>query len=252
MKKRTFKLAALLLCGSICMEGAGLTAFASSAETQTEMETELKTASEAEAETETETETEPQEIFWSEDKTLYMTDDVYVREAADTGAEAVSVAHRGEGIVVIGEVGDWYIVNLAAAPENPEEEETEMSAEDLAEAEMTTEISEEAEAEVTEEITGGAEAAAENSVEMEIGYVVKKYITENKEEADQAVAAQEYAVKAAQEEAARQAAAAAAAASHKSSGKYEVSRQKYPDCDGSGHGYYEIKYSDGSTATVDY
>ena len=34
--------------------------------------------------------------------------------------------------------------------------------------------------------------------------------------------------------------------------KTEVSRQNYPDCDGSGHGYYEITYSDGSTAIVEY
>ena len=35
-------------------------------------------------------------------------------------------------------------------------------------------------------------------------------------------------------------------------GKTEVSRQAYDDCDGSGHGYYEITYSDGSTAIEEY
>lgn len=34
--------------------------------------------------------------------------------------------------------------------------------------------------------------------------------------------------------------------------RYEVSRQNYPDCDGSGHGYYEILYSDGSTEYEEY
>ena len=53
------------------------------------------------------------------------------------------------------------------------------------------------------------------------------------------------------------AAAAAAAASQassgsQSSGKHEVGRQKFDDCDGSGHGYYIITYSDGSTATQNY
>ncbi len=37
-----------------------------------------------------------------------------------------------------------------------------------------------------------------------------------------------------------------------SGGKTEVSRKKFPDCDGSGHGYYEIKYSDGTTKYEDY
>lgn len=35
-------------------------------------------------------------------------------------------------------------------------------------------------------------------------------------------------------------------------GVYEVSRQAMPDCDGSGHGYYIITYSDGSTGTEEY
>ena len=59
----------------------------------------------------------------------------------------------------------------------------------------------------------------------------------------------------AQYEAAAQQAAAQASAGQSSAapqGKYEVSRQAYDDCDGSGHGYYEITYSDGSTAREEY
>ena len=41
-------------------------------------------------------------------------------------------------------------------------------------------------------------------------------------------------------------------ASDDDGGVYEVSRENYPDCDGSGHGYYEILYSDGSTEYVEY
>lgn len=37
-----------------------------------------------------------------------------------------------------------------------------------------------------------------------------------------------------------------------SGGKHIVSKRKVPDCDGSGHGYWEIKYSDGSTTTKSY
>lgn len=37
-----------------------------------------------------------------------------------------------------------------------------------------------------------------------------------------------------------------------SGGKKEVSRKKFMDCDGSGHGYYEITYSDGSKKYEDF
>ncbi len=40
--------------------------------------------------------------------------------------------------------------------------------------------------------------------------------------------------------------------SKSSSGKKEVSREKVYDCDGSGHGYYIIHYSDGSTSYKDF
>lgn len=81
------------------------------------------------------------------------------------------------------------------------------------------------------------------------GYVVKEYLTESKDEADQAVKS-EAAAKAAAE--AQAAAAAQQSQSSGGGGRYEVSRQDYPDCDGSGHGYCEITYSDGSVETVEY
>ena len=34
--------------------------------------------------------------------------------------------------------------------------------------------------------------------------------------------------------------------------KYETGRDNYPDCDGSGHGYYEIHYSDGTSSILEY
>lgn len=87
------------------------------------------------------------------------------------------------------------------------------------------------------------------------GYVARAYLSRDKESADAAVKAEEAAIAQAQAEA--QAAAAAAAASQQpsqsgSQGVYEVSREAYDDCDGSGHGYYVITYSDGSTATEEY
>lgn len=90
------------------------------------------------------------------------------------------------------------------------------------------------------------------------GYVARAFLSKDKESADAAVKAEEAAVAQAQAQAA---AAAAAQAAQQSGGQtqqsgaqsvYEVSREKYDDCDGSGHGYYEITYSDGSTVIEEY
>ncbi len=96
-----------------------------------------------------------------------------------------------------------------------------------------------------------------------VGYSVRKCVSEDEQEAIAAVKAEEAAreaIRIAQEEAARQAAAQQAAAARSSRGSsskggssvYETGRQKFDDCDGSGHGYYEITYSDGSTRYEEY
>ena len=84
------------------------------------------------------------------------------------------------------------------------------------------------------------------------GYIARSFLSKDKESADAAVKAEEAAQ--AQAAAAQQAAAQASAGQSSAApqGKYEVSRQAYDDCDGSGHGYYEIIYSDGSTAREEY
>ena len=92
------------------------------------------------------------------------------------------------------------------------------------------------------------------------GYIARSFLSKDKESADAAVKAEEAAQAQAAAEAQAAAAAAQQAASQASSGqsaaapqgKSEVSRQAYDDCDGSGHGYYEITYSDGSTAREEY
>ena len=92
------------------------------------------------------------------------------------------------------------------------------------------------------------------------GYIARSFLSKDKESADAAVKAEEAAqaqaaaAAAAQQAAAQQAAAQASAGQNSAApqGKYEVSRQAYDDCDGSGHGYYEITYSDGSTAREEY
>lgn len=175
-------------------------------ETQTETQTQAETQSETQTETASETEVK--------EKTMYVSGDVYMREAADKDAKAVTVLATGKEITVLGEEGDWYQVK----------------------------------------------------VDDKEGYVVKKYITDSKEEAEAAAkakqdaeeaAAAQQAAEAAAQQAAEQAAQQAAQQASQSAGstaggKTEVSRQAYDDCDGSGHGYYEITYSDGSTAIEEY
>lgn len=182
-------------------------------ETQTQAETQTETASETEKATETESETAKAEKAAeteAKEKTMYVSGDVYMREAADKDAKAVTVLATGKEITVLGEEGDWYQIK----------------------------------------------------VDDKEGYVVKKYITDSKEEAEaaakakqdaeDAAAAQQAAEAAAQQAAEQAAQQASQSAGSTAGGKTEVSRQAYDDCDGSGHGYYEITYSDGSTAIEEY
>ena len=177
---------------------------------ETQSETQTETASETEKATETESETAKAAETEAKEKTMYVSGDVYMREAADKDAKAVTVLATGKEITVLGEEGDWYQVK----------------------------------------------------VDDKEGYVVKKYITDSKEEAEaaakakqdaeEAAAAQQAAEAAAQQAAEQAAQQAAQQPSQSAGGKTEVSRQAYDDCDGSGHGYYEITYSDGSTAIEEY
>ena len=109
-------------------------------------------------------------------------------------------------------------------------------------------------------VTGAAPKWSKVVMGETTGYIARSFLSKDKESADAAVKAEEAAQAQAAAEAQAAAAAAQQAASQASSGqsaaapqgKYEVSRQAYDDCDGSGHGYYEITYSDGSTAREEY
>lgn len=88
------------------------------------------------------------------------------------------------------------------------------------------------------------------------GYVFHSYLTEDKAAVDALVKAKQEADAAAAQAAAAAAVQAAqqqaAAAAAQPAQKTEVSRQAYDDCDGSGHGYYEITWSDGSVTYENY
>lgn len=94
------------------------------------------------------------------------------------------------------------------------------------------------------------------------GFVFHSFITEDKASVDAALKAKAEAeaaaaAAAAQAQAEAEAAAAAQAQAQQQQQQqapavYEVSRVAYDDCDGSGHGYFEITYSDGSVAYEEY
>lgn len=154
--------------------------------------------------------------------TMYASSNVHVREKADQESESLKVLQLGDEATAIGAVPGWIKVKSG-------------------------------------DVTG---------------YVYHSYITENKEKVDvlvqekrEAEAAAQAAAEAAAQAAAAQAAAAQAAAEEAAAQAwaqqqqqqqqqtqevYEVSRQQFDDCDGSGHGYYEITYSDGSVAYEEY
>ena len=162
-----------------------------------------------------------EEKEWGESLTMYLLSNVNVREKADKESKSLKVLSTGTEVKGIAVAPGWIKVQA-------------------------------------DDITG---------------YVYHTYITENKEAADAKVKAEKEA-KAQAEAAAAQAAAAQAQQSQDNydysqdqgsyqepaqsapqaapQEKYEVGRQQYDDCDGSGHGYYEITYSDGSVGYEEY
>ena len=176
---------------------------------------------------------------WESPVTMYLLSNVNVREQADKESKSLKVLSTGTEVKAVAIVPEWIKVQA-------------------------------------DDITG---------------YIYHSYITENKEAADAKVKeekdAKEAKEKAAAEAAAQAAAQAQAAAESAASSSsdssydtsydssddtsdtsyaeepdnsqtaepeqpYEVSRQQYDDCDGSGHGYYEITYSDGSVSYEEY
>lgn len=205
----------LMVFCALAAAGCMVTACGGAEEKATEKASETQTESVAETETQqvTEKETEPETQTESETETAAQTEKATEEAAAEPKIMYV--------------VSDVYIRQTADA-----------SSEAVAVAHLG------------DEVTAVPEDGKWRKVKLgdKEGPVVKDYLTDSKEEADQAVKSEEAAKAAA--EAAAQAAQPQAAPS--GGGVYEVSRQAFDDCDGSGHGYYEITYSDGSVRTEEY
>ena len=177
---------------------------------------------------ETETEQMTEAVF-DKPEVMYLIDTVRVRAEANADSDTIAFADRGDALTVLGELNGWYHVRLDAPEAETSAEETETVSE--------------------------AEAAAP----AKEGFVKGTYLTEEKEEAEQAVALNDAEIQRKEAEAAAAAAAAAEASSsgggsgrRKKSGKTAVSTQNVDDCDGSGHGTTITTYSDGSTKTSRY
>ena len=179
---------------------------------------------------ETETEQMTEAVF-DKPEVMYLIDTVRVRAEANADSDTIAFADRGDALTVLGELNGWYHVRLDAPEAETSVEETEKVSE--------------------------AEAAAP----AKEGFVKGTYLTEEKEEAEQAVALNDAEIQRKEAEAAAAAAAAAAAEAsssgggsgrRKKSGKTAVSTQNVDDCDGSGHGTTITTYSDGSTKTSRY
>ena len=201
----------LMVFCALAAAGCMVTACGGAEEKATEKASETQTESVAETETQqgTEKETEPETQTESETETAAQTEKATEEAAAEPKIMYV--------------VSDVYIRQTADA-----------SSEAVAVAHLG------------DEVTAVPEDGKWCKVKLgdKEGYVVKDYLTDSKEEADQAVKSEEAAKAAAQ--------AAQPQAAPSGGGVYEVSRQAFDDCDGSGHGYYEITYSDGSVRTEEY
>lgn len=170
-------------------------------------------------------------------------DDVNVRSTNSTDGDVLGKAKKGEMFEKVEDVEDWTHIKYKDQDGYMKTE----FLEEVSEEEYQTGGSESESEENTEEKKEEKKTEGENAEGQ-----TDANATQSKEEAEAKAAAD----KAAQEQAAAAAAAAAAARASSGSGsgggRVEVSREAFPDCDGSGHGYYLITYSDGTTATVNY
>lgn len=194
---------------ALAVTGCMTTACGNGAGSETEAKTEIQTESGTEAETASETETET--VSETETESISET------ETEETAAEETAAEPKTMYVV-----SDVYV-----------RQEADAASEAVSVAHLGDEV---------EAVPEGDKWYKVKIGDQE-GYVAKDYLTDKKEEADQAVKA---------EEAAKAAAQQSQQSQPSGGGVYEVSRQAFDDCDGSGHGYYEITYSDGSVKTEEY
>ena len=169
--------------------------------------------------TETETEPEVEEVF-DKAKVMFVLDTLKVHEGPSMNSKTIAFCDLGSSVSVLGQFGDWYHVRL-------DDPYTESETEAMKDGTAETELNETA------------------STPAKEGYIVAKLLSEDREELERMISANEVQKQ-------MNAAAAAAAAAAASSGSVSVvSTQKIPNCLGTG-GTIITTYSDGSTSTSSY
>ena len=181
-------------------------------------------APETEMVAETETEPETEEVF-SEEKIMFVLDTLKVHEGPSAESKTIAYSDLGSSVSVLGQLGDWYHVRL----DDPYEKAQEQGAQ--------TEAAQDGTAQTEVKETEGAPAKE--------GYVAVRLLSEDREELERSINANEV------QKQMNAAAAAAAAAAASSGGVSVVSTQKIPNCLGTG-GTIITTYSDGSTSTSSY
>lgn len=205
--------------------------------------TETPKATETPKETETPAPTEmPEETL-----VMYTLANVPLRADKSKNAEKLDTIPVNTDVEILEEGDTWCHVNTGAAEGyiarrflSLDKKEAEAAAKKIEEAKAQEKAEKEA-----------AEKAAQEQAE-------KEKAAQAAREAEEQAAAEE-AARIAEEEAARAAQEQAEAEAQEgmvieeiSQERYEVSRENFDDCDGSGHGYAIIHYSDGSTEQVEY
>lgn len=158
--------------------------------------------------------------------TMYAFADVNIREEANTESKALKVASLGSEWTVVAVCPQWYRVESG-------------DVKGYAFHKYLTKDKEAVDAKIKEQqeaaaaAAAAAQAQAEAAAQAQAEAAAQQQAAQQQQPAEQPPAAQEPVQEAPQE-------------------VYEVSRVAYDDCDGSGHGYYEITYSDGSTAYEKY
>ena len=176
---------------------------------------------------------------WESPVTMYLLSNVNVREQADKESKSLKVLSTGTEVKAVAIVPEWIKVQAdditgyiyhSYITENKEAADAKVKEEKDAK-----EAKEKAAAEAAAQAAAQAQAAAESAASSSSDSSYDTSYDSSDDTSDTSYAEEPDNSQAAEQEQ-----------------PYEVSRQQYDDCDGSGHGYYEITYSDGSVSYEEY
>lgn len=175
-----------------------------------------------------------EEKVLEEKVSVFAMTNVNVREGADTSAQVLKVAALGEEYIAVAALTGWIKVEMADGKEGY-----------ISHKYVTTDTELIAQLKkAAEEAAAKAKAEAEAAAQAEAEWQAQQQAQQQSKPQQEQPKPQDPAPEAPAPE--------ALAPQPEEQPVYEVSREKYDDCDGSGHGYWEITYSDGSVAYEEY